>query len=113
MDKILERHDDVGVAANIVYSDGDGAFKNKDCTEVFTREELKNAFVKGCVIIDSENEIIYKPTGYFDMETSGENAVVGYLVYEKVTASVGSGSTINFSTSAAYLRTDPEFYDAE
>lgn len=45
------------------------------------------------------------------METSDGNGVVGYLVYEKVTASVGSGSTISFSAHSEYLQTAIEFYD--
>lgn len=77
MDKIYKDAKDVPVAATIIYSDGttDGAFTTPECTDRFTMNELKDAFLKGAVIFNTDQEWYTKVLGY--VESSGQ----GYVTY--------------------------------
>ena len=54
MDKIYKDSEDRFVNANIIYTNGSStnAFKDSECTEIFTSQELTDAFVKGAIIIE-------------------------------------------------------------
>lgn len=51
MERILERHDDVGTVGFILYSDSaDKLYADPDLKVRLTVEEVSNAFLKGCVV---------------------------------------------------------------
>lgn len=116
MDKILERHDDVGVVATVVYSNGDkNAYKDKDCTTLLTKKELHEAFIKGTVIIDTaQDEIcVYKPIGYQDFATTSGDGIDGYMFYRINRITNNSGSMVINNDNAAYLKSETEYYNVE
>lgn len=66
MDKIYEQAKDLHVVGTMVYgktdetSSGEGyAYADKDCTVKLSKDELYEAFVKGCFVYLSET--LYKP----------------------------------------------------
>lgn len=75
MDKILFNHMDVNVAGTYVYVDSGAAYEDSDCEKAFNTEDLKNVFLKGAVIIDSDG--MYKPVNF------ALNDGVGVLTYVK------------------------------
>lgn len=65
MDKIYEQAKDLHVVCTIIYGNGDVAgfaYKDSECTIMYTAEELKEAFVKGALV--SINDVLYKPLSY-------------------------------------------------
>lgn len=76
MDRIYERHDDVGTCGVILYynesADGSLIYKNKECTDPCTAEEARNAFFKGCVACHmAEDDVLktnYKPVTMFEFD---------------------------------------------
>ena len=100
MTKIYKDAEDVPVAATIIYSDGttDGAFTTPDCGYRFTKKELKNAFLKGAIIFDTDHEWYAKVSGYVESssqgyvtyivpDTSSSTAIAGYLASEETSNS--------------------------
>lgn len=87
MDKILFNHMDVNVAGTYVYV-GDGvAYEDSGCEKAFTTESLKNVFLKGAVIVDTD--IMYKPVGF------ALNAdEVGELTYVKADATTATTAVL-------------------
>lgn len=77
MTKIYKDAKDQHVAATIIYSDGttDGAFTTSECTVHFTMKELKDAFLKGAVIFNTDQKWYAKALSY--VESSGH----GYVTY--------------------------------
>lgn len=70
MDKIYQQAKDKNVAATIVYTHGgpDGkAYKDAEGKEQFTTSELREAFLKGCLINWGIGEY-YTPTGIIDID---------------------------------------------
>lgn len=70
MDKIYQQAKDKNVVATIVYTYGgpDGkAYKDAEGKEQFTTSELREAFLKGCLISWSTNEY-YIPTGINEID---------------------------------------------
>ena len=75
MDKIYKQAKDEHVAGVVVYADeyhmpGDipafVAYKDFDCTKRFTIDELKDAFIKGCIImvVLANAEMYFKPSEF-------------------------------------------------
>ena len=61
MNKIYEQAKDLHVVGVYVYrngEDGSIAYSNADCTELFKEGELKEAFIKGSVILVSGEKMI-------------------------------------------------------
>ena len=94
MTKIYKDAKDVPVAATLIYTDNTGevAFKDVECTMPFSTEELRDAFLKGCVIAgddksstpDYENDLIKVTRFYLD---SGVGCVE-YLKYDSAETKV-------------------------
>ena len=70
MDKIYEHANDLHVVATKIYATSDSAhaYKNTECTEMFTASELKDAFIKGALIY--QDGFVYNPT-HIDLTTDG------------------------------------------
>ena len=89
MDRIYNRAEDKNCANIIVYAKaGDTkAYSDESCTKQCTSSELKNAFIKGCVIaMGSEN---YYPVSL--SIASSTNIVT--LTYAKAGGTAGSAAT--------------------
>lgn len=76
MAKIYEDAKDLHVAAVVIYNDGTdtNAYKDSECEVQFTTSELKDAFVKGCVIELTDVGLV-KPVKY------AEDSSVGSVYY--------------------------------
>lgn len=76
MTKIYKDAKDQYVASVVVYNDGTDtkAYKDVECEEQFTTSELKDAFVKGCVIELTDVGLV-KPVKY------SEDSNVGSIYY--------------------------------
>lgn len=99
MTKIYKDAKDVPVVATIIYSDGttDGAFTTSECSDRFTMNELKDAFLKGAVIFDTDHGWYAKVLGY--VESSGQ----GYVTY---IAPITSGTTTPYAGCLASEEVD-------
>lgn len=75
MDRIYNRAEDKNCANIIVYVNNSDtkAYIDKACTTPYKSSELKNAFMKGCIIVASDKEMIY-PIG-LSVYTDGEDGV--------------------------------------
>jgi hypothetical protein len=86
MDRIYERHDDVGTCGCYVYAawseDPDGYFlyEDKNYTVPMTTGKMKDCFVKGCVVVynygENHEHIAYiKPNGFVENPLDGTGIV--------------------------------------
>lgn len=63
MDKIFEQAKDLHVVATLVYNNGDEfAYVDAECTTKFKVSELKEAFIKGAMIVI--DEAFYAPVSF-------------------------------------------------
>lgn len=92
MNKILFNYMDINVAGTYVYVNEGAAYEDPEFEKAFNTESLKNVFLKGAVIIDSE--VAYKPIS-FALNADG----VGVLTY--VTADATTATTAVLATVAA------------
>lgn len=96
MDKILFNHMDINVAGTYVYVENGVAYKDSACENAFNTEALKNVFLKGAVIIDTD--VAYKPVSF------ALNDEVGVLTYVK--ADTTTSTTAVLATVAAAEESD-------
>ena len=84
MDRIYNRAEDKNCANIIVYfknfnsSSDTKAYIDKACTTPYKSSELKNAFMKGCIIVAGDKTMLY-PIGlgvYTDGETGVETTML-------------------------------------
>lgn len=75
MDRIYNRAEDKNCANIIVYvkASDTKAYIDKACTTPYKSSELKNAFMKGCIIVGNDKEMLY-PIG-LGVHTDGEDGV--------------------------------------
>lgn len=81
MDRIYNRAEDKNCANIIVYSKAEDtkAYSDKECTVPYKTSELKNAFMKGCIIVfnyDDSNEMSM-PVSFATTDSPN----IGHLVY--------------------------------
>lgn len=76
MDRFYNRAEDKNCANIIVYAKklDTKAYIDEACTTPYKSSELKNAFMKGCIIVASDNEMLY-PIG-LGIHTDGEDGTV-------------------------------------
>ena len=84
VDRIPMRAEDKNYAAQIIYKKASEAYAYKDsaCTIKFTTSELKNAFLKGAVIL-LDSGAYAAPIGYSETSSVGS---VTYIVPNSVTS---------------------------
>lgn len=95
MDRIYNRAEDKNSANVIVYTNKSGlkAFVDKGCTTQYKSSELKNAFMKGCIIVASDNEMML-PVG-IGVSTSTNTINLMYL------APSSDGNSVTFKALAS------------
>lgn len=93
MDRIYNRAEDKNCANIIVYvkKSDTNAYIDKACTTQYKSSELRNAFMKGCIIVASDKEMLY-PIG-LGVHTDGETGVETALLM-----AVARGSTEGSAT---------------
>ena len=82
------------------------AFKDQACTEKMTYEELRNAFIKGSmIIVKSEMGLIYlTPYGFMEAEVLMEDETYGKVgVIQFASPGLASGFTQLVSAEAEYM----------
>lgn len=79
MDKVYQRAEDKNVAAILIYVNEGKGYTDAEHTNQYTREALKNAFIKGALVVNASG--YYTPTGY--SETGG----IGTVEYKNGTTS--------------------------
>lgn len=92
MDRIYNRAEDKNSANIIVYTKKNDtkAYIDKECTIQYKSSELKNAFIKGCIIVASDNEMVC-PVG-IGIQTSTNTASLMYV------APSTSGDSVTFKS---------------
>lgn len=89
MDRINNRAEDKNSANIIVYGKASDtkAYSDKACTMQCTTSELKNAFMKGCVVVIGDD--MYYPVAL----TVASSTKVATLTYAKAGSTAGSAAT--------------------
>lgn len=89
MDRIYNRAEDKNSANIIVYGKASDtkAYSDKACTKQYTTSELKNAFMKGCVVIIGDD--MYYPVAL----SITSSTKVATLTYAKAGSTAGSAAT--------------------
>lgn len=89
MDRIWNRAEDKNSANIIVYGKASDtkAYSDKACTMQCTTSELKNAFMKGCVVVIGDD--MYYPVAL----TVASSTKVATLTYAKAGSTAGSAAT--------------------
>ncbi len=89
MDRIWNRAEDKNSANVIVYGKASDtkAYSDKACTMQCTTSELKNAFMKGCVVVIGDD--MYYPVAL----SVASSTKVATLTYAKAGSTVGSAAT--------------------
>lgn len=89
MDRIWNRAEDKNSANIIVYGKASDtkAYSDKACTMQCTTSELKNAFMKGCVVVIGDD--MYYPVSL----TVASSTKVATLTYAKAGSTAGSAAT--------------------
>ena len=89
MDRIYNRAEDKNSANIIVYGKASDtkAYSDKACTMQCTTSELKNAFMKGCVVVIGDD--MYYPVAL----TVASSTKVATLTYAKAGSTTGSAAT--------------------
>lgn len=86
MEKIYDDSKDVHVAAVVVYAVSGDACADQDGTTQLTTSELKDAYVKGTIIVD--DGVQYTPASYAESEG------VGTITYFKVITDTVTAATV-------------------
>lgn len=84
MDRIYEDLKDLHIKATMVYVNDSKAYKDSAHTEQYKTSELKEVFLKGCMI--QVSTALYMPTGY------SETSKVGSVHYATGTTSAAISS---------------------
>ena len=89
MDRIYNRAEDKNSANIIVYGKASDtkAYSDKACTIQCTTSELKNAFMKGCVVVIGDD--MYYPVAL----SVASSTKVATLTYAKAGSTAGSAAT--------------------
>lgn len=89
MNRIYNRAEDKNSANIIVYGKASDtkAYSDKACTKQCTTSELKNAFMKGCVVVIGDD--MYYPVAL----SVASSTKVATLTYAKAGSTVGSAAT--------------------
>lgn len=89
MDRIYNRAEDKNSANIIVYGKASDtkAYSDKACTKQYTTSELKNAFMKGCVVVIGDD--MYYPVAL----SVASSTKVATLTYAKAGSTAGSAAT--------------------
>lgn len=89
MDRIYNRAEDKNSANIIVYGKASDtkAYSDKACTKQYTTSELKNAFMKGCVVVIGDD--MYYPIAL----SIASSTKVATLTYAKAGSTAGSAAT--------------------
>lgn len=89
MDRIWNRAEDKNSANIIVYGKASDtkAYSDKACTMQCTTSELKNAFMKGCVVVIGDD--MYYPVAL----SVASSTKVATLTYAKAGSTAGSAAT--------------------
>lgn len=89
MDKIWNRAEDKNSANIIVYGKASDtkAYSDKACTMQCTTSELKNAFIKGCVVVIGDD--MYYPIAL----SVASSTRIATLTYAKAGSTSGSAAT--------------------
>lgn len=89
MDRIYNRAEDKNSANIIVYGKASDtkAYSDKACTMQCTTSELKNAFMKGCVVVIGDD--MYYPVAL----SIASSTKVATLTYAKAGSTAGSAAT--------------------
>lgn len=90
MDKFFQRAEDKNVAAVAIYekSGETKAYKDAACTQQFYTSELKNAFVKGAIIV------LASSAGYVIPVKYAESSSVGSVYYIKPNSTTATSADI-------------------
>nr|DAO51693.1 MAG TPA: hypothetical protein [Caudoviricetes sp.] len=89
MDRIYNRAEDKNSANIIVYGKASDtkAYSDKACTMQCTTSELKNAFMKGCVVVIGDD--MYYPVAL----TVASSTKIATLTYAKSGSTAGTAAT--------------------
>lgn len=95
MERIYQDAKDKNVAAVCIYgkTSDTAAYVDSDCTTKFTTSELKEAFLKGAVVIISG--VYYAPVNY------GEKSSAGYVTYVKADTSTATTAVLGTLSAVA------------
>jgi hypothetical protein len=90
MDKFFQRAEDKNVAAVAIYekSGETMAYKDAACTQQFYTSELKNAFIKGAIIV------LASSAGYVIPVKYAESSSVGSVYYIKPNGTTATSADI-------------------
>ena len=90
MDKFFQRAEDKNVAAVAIYekSGETKAYKDATCTQQFYTSELKNAFIKGAIIV------LASSAGYVIPVKYAESSSVGSVYYIKPNSTTATSADI-------------------
>jgi hypothetical protein len=90
MDKFFQRAEDKNVAAVAIYekSGETKAYKDAACTQQFYTSELKNAFIKGSIIV------LASSAGYVIPVKYAESSSVGSVYYIKPNSTTATSADI-------------------
>ena len=90
MDKFFQRAEDKNVAAVAIYekSGETKAYKDAACTQQFYTSELKNAFIKGAIIV------LASSAGYVIPVKYAESSSVGSVYYIKPNSTTDTSADI-------------------
>lgn len=90
MDKFFQRAEDKNVAAVAIYekSGETKAYKDAACTQQFYTRELKNAFIKGAIIV------LASSAGYVIPVKYAESSSVGSVYYIKPNSTTATSADI-------------------
>ena len=84
MEKIYEQAKDLHVVGIYVYANEDGtAYADAECTVAITVPELKDAFIKGAVILVSGDKMVKATEFNVDTIKFGEVSLKGVAVEEE------------------------------
>ena len=102
MDRFYNRAEDKNCANIIVYGKASDtkAYIDKACTTPYKSSELKNAFMKGCIILSNNDKGMLYPIG-LGIHTDGETGVETALLIAVVHGSTeGSAKFIELNSIA-------------
>lgn len=91
--KVYEHANDLHVRATVVYVKSSAAYSDSECKKKMTTSQLKNAFLKRCII--SDNSKLYQPLVYSEADKIGkiEYATVSTSAFAVASASAVADST--------------------
>lgn len=97
MAKLFQDAKDVHVVATYIYGKGTDSYAYKDsaCTTKFTTSELKEAFLKGAIIVLASNAGFVKPIKY------AESSSVGSVYFIKPNGTTATSADIDSLAAVA------------